>query len=219
IHGVSSAREASGVGTARAVVAGAPVSLWITRLRLAPFEVHTTTIVRNVDLALLRLWVPPNFPIEAEHGVVNASIEVDHDGRAGTRLAVDVTGSDLDVRRGRHFVTAPAVRLTATDIAFSGGAVTVGRAGLTGERLAIEDRHATPIRRWPVRNLAVEASRLTSGRHDVQGIATARATVSGAEVSAWITGVRLDPLKASVTVSVRDLDLALVRLYLPEAMA
>ena len=219
IHGVSSAREASGVGTARAVVAGAPVSLWITRLRLAPFEVHTTTIVRNVDLALLRLWVPPDFPIEAERGVVNASIEVDHDGRAGTRLAVDVTGSDLDVRRGRHFVTAPAVRLTATDIAFSGGAVTVGRAGLTGERLAIEDRHATPIRRWPVRNLAVEASRLTSGRHDVQGIATARATVSGAEVSAWITGVRLDPLKASVTVSVRDLDLALVRLYLPEAMA
>lgn len=216
---LSSARDApAGVGLVRAVVAGAPVSVWAANLRLAPLELHATAAIRNVDFALFRLYVPPDLPVQPERGVVNASVRIDHDTRQGTRLALDAALSGVELRRPAHFVTAPAVRVTAEDIAFGAGAVTVGRVTVGGERLTIEDRTLTPARSWAVQDLAVEASRLSSRREDVQGIATARATVAGAAVSAWVTHVRLDPLELRATAILRNLDLALVKLYLPAAV-
>jgi uncharacterized integral membrane protein len=213
---LSSARDApAGVGMLRAVVAGAPVSVWVANLRLAPLELHATAIVRNVDFALFRLYVPPDLPVQPERGVVNASVRIEHDARRGTRLALDAGLSGVELKWPAHFVTAPSLRVTAEDIAFGRGAVTVGRVVVGGDRLTLEDRTLTPARTWAVQNLAVEASRLSSRREDVQGIATARATVAGAAVSAWVTHVRLDPLELRATAILRNLDLALVQLYLP----
>lgn len=216
---LSSARDApAGVAVARAVVAGAPVSVWVANLRLAPLELHATAVVRNVDFALFRLYVPPDLPVQPERGVVNASVRIDHDARWGTRLALDAGLSGVELKRPAHFVTAPSLRVTAEDVAFGGGAVMVGRVTVGGDRLTIEDRTLSPARRWAVQNLALEASRLSSRREDVQGVATARATVAGAAVSAWVTHVRLDPLELRATTILRDLDLALVQLYLPAAV-
>src|SRR5947207_1198288 len=94
---------------------------------------------------------------------------------------------------------ASPLRVTAEDITFGGGAVTVGRVAIGGDRLTIEDRTLSPSRTWAVQNPAVEASRLSSRRADVQGIATARATVAGATVSIWVTHVRLDSLELRAT--------------------
>jgi len=216
---LSSARDApAGVGMLRAVVAGAPVSVWVANLRLAPLELHATVIIRNVDFALFRLYVPPDLPVQPERGVVNASVRIDHDARRGTRLALDAGLSGVELKRPAHFVTAPSLRVIAEDIAFGRGAVTVGRVAVGGDRLTLEDRTLSPARTWAVQNLAVEASRLSSRREDVQGIATARATVAGAAVSAWVTHMRLDPLELRATAILRDLDLALVQLYLPAAV-
>ena len=213
---LSSARDApAGVATARAVVAGSPVSVWVANLRLAPLEWHAMVVVRNVDFALFRLYVPPDLPVQPERGVVNASVRIDHDARRGTRLALDAGLSGVELRRPAHFVTAPSLRVTAEDIAFGGGALSAGRVALAGDRLTIEDRTLNPARTWAVQNLAVEASRLSSRRADVQGIASARATVAGASVSAWLAHVRLDPLELNATAILRDLDLRLVQLYLP----
>jgi hypothetical protein len=216
---LSSARDApAGIAVARAVVAGAPVSVWVANLRLAPLELHATAIVRNVDFALFRLYVPPDLPVQPERGVVNASIRIDHDARRGTRLGLDAGLSGVELRRPAHFVTAPSLRVIAEDIAFGGGAVTVGRVAVGGDRLTLEDRTLTPARTWAVQNLAVEASRLSSRREDVQGIATVRATVAGAAASVWVTHIRLDPLELHATTILRNLDLALVQLYLPAAV-
>src|SRR5438093_819403 len=213
---LSSARDApGGVATARAVVAGSPVSVWVANLRLAPLEWHAMAVVRNVDFALFRLYVPPDLPVQPERGVVNASVRIDHDARRGTRLALDAGLTGVELRRPAHFVTAPSLRVTAEDIAFGGGALTAGRVALAGDRLTIEDRTTSPARTWAVQTLAVEASRLSSRRADVQGIASARATVAGASVSAWLAHVRLDPLEWSATAILRNLDLRLVQLYLP----
>ncbi len=213
---LSSARDApGGVATARAVVAGSPVSVWVANLRLAPLEWHAMAVVRNVDFALFRLYVPPDLPVQPERGVVNASVRIDHDARRGTRLALDAGLTGVELRRPAHFVTAPSLRVTAEDIAFGGGALTAGRVALAGDRLTIEDRTTSPARTWAVQNLTVEASRLSSRRADVQGIASARATVAGASVSAWLAHVRLDPLEWSATAILRNLDLRLVQLYLP----
>ncbi len=216
---LSSVRDApAGVGTLRAVVAGSPVSVWVANLRLAPLELHATAVIRNVDFALFRLYVPSDLPVQPERGVVNASVRIDHDARRGTRLALDAGLSSVELKRPAHFVTAPSLRVTAEDIAFGGGAVTVGRVAVAGDHLTLEDRTLTPARTWAVQNLAVEASRLSSRREDAQGIATARATVAGAAVSAWVTHVRLDPLELRATAILRNLDLALVQLYLPAAV-
>jgi hypothetical protein len=216
---LSSARGAPpGVATLRAVVAGSPLSVWVGNLRLAPLELHATAIVRNVDFALFKLYVPPDLPVQPEHGVLNATVSVEHDAQRGTRLALDAALSDVEVRRPAHFVTAPALRVIAEDIAYAGGAVTVGRVAVDGERLTLEDRTLRPARTWAVQDLAVEARGLSSRRQDVQGVITARATVAGAAVSAWITQVRLDPLELRATAILRNLDLALVQLYLPPAV-
>jgi hypothetical protein len=215
---LSSARDApAGVATLRAVVAGSPLSVWVANLRLAPLELHATAIVRNVDLALLRLYVPPDLPAQPERGIVNASIRIDHDASRGTRLALDAGLGRVEVRRPAHLVTAPALRVTAEDIAFGGGAVTIGHAAVTGDRLELQDRTLTPARTWVVRSLAVEATRLSSRREDVQGVATVRANVDGASVAAWVTHVRLDPLELRATAILRTLDLGLLQLYLPPA--
>jgi hypothetical protein len=213
---LSSARQApAGVGVIRAVVAGSPVSVWIANLRLAPLALHATAVIRDVDFALLRLYVPPDLPVQPARGTVNASLRIDHDAARGTRLALDAVLSGVELRRPAHVVRAPSVRVTVEDIAFAAGAVTVGGIAIGGERLLLEELAPGPARRWDVRDLTVEAHRLSSRRQDVQGIVTARAIVAGAAVAAWITHVRLDPLELRATAILRALDLALVQLYLP----
>lgn len=230
---LSSARDAApGTATARAVfglagsradarplgapgVTAAELSIWAGEVRLAPVEAKATVIVRNVDLALARLYLPPELPVQPERGAVNATFRVDHDGTRGTRVALDVALNGIELRRPAHFVTAPAVRVTAEDIAFANGAVTVGRARIDGARLTLEERAARPVRTWDVRDLAVEGRDLSSRRDAVQGVATARVTVAGASVSAWLTKARLDPLEAHATAILRNVDLGLLRLYLP----
>ncbi len=215
-RGLSSERDApAGIGSFRAVVAGSPLTVWIANIRLAPLELHATAIVRDVDFALFRIYVPRGLPVQPERGVVNASVTLDHDASRGTRMALDVGLRDVELRRPAHFVTAPSLRVAAEDITFGAGAVAIGRVALTGARLTLEDRTFHPPRTWPVQGLAVEASRLSSRREDVQGIATARASVAGAAVSAFVTHVRIEPLELRATAILRDLDLALVQLYLP----
>src|SRR4030067_571978 len=90
-----------------------------------PPERPATAIPRTVALALLRLSLPPELPVQPERGVVNASLQVDHDARRGTRLALDAGLSGIELRRPAHFVTAPSLRVTAAALPFGGGAVTV----------------------------------------------------------------------------------------------
>jgi hypothetical protein len=213
---MSSAREApAGTATASANVAGASVTVWAANVRLAPLEVHATTVARGVDLAILRAYLPPSLPAMPERGMVNATVTLDH-GTRGTRLAVDAGVAGMEVVRPGHAVTAPALRLVADEILLDGSGVTVKQASVTGARLALEERGVTPVRTWVVQNLVVDARDLSSRRDAAQGVATVQATVAGANVSAWMTRVRLAPVELHMTASLRNVDLGLLRLYLPD---
>jgi hypothetical protein len=216
---LSSVRTAPpGVATARATMVGARIETWVTNVRLAPLELQATTIVRNVDLALLRLYLPPDLPARPERGVVNATMTVAYDMDRGARLGIDAGLSGIELRRPAHVVTAPAVRVTAGDITLDRGAVKVGRLTVAGARLTLAEREAKPARTWTVQDLAVEARDLSSRREDVQGVASLRATVAGASVSAWVTRARLAPVELDATAIVRNIDAELLRLYLPPEM-
>jgi hypothetical protein len=213
---LSSAREAPpGVAMARAATSGARLEVWVANVRLAPLELNATAIVRNVDLSLVRLYLPPELPVRPERGVVNATVRVEHDGRRGTRLGLDAGLSGIELQRPAHYVTAPAARIIADDIRLSGGAVAVGRVTLTSDRLTLEERTARPVRTWAVQNLAAEAKDLSSRRDAVQGVASLRANVGSATASVFVTGARLQPLELRATAILRNLDAALVRFYLP----
>ena len=214
-HNLSSAREAPpGIATVRAVTAGARLEVWVTNARLAPLELQATTIVRNVDLAVFRLLVPPDLPVHPERGVLNATVQVEH-GRGGTHLALDASLSDIALQRPGHLVAAPAVRITAGDIVLDGGVVTAGRVAIVSDRLTLEERTAKPVRTWPVQNLVIEAKDLSSRREAVQGVASLRATVAGAAASVFVTRARLAPLELHATAVLRNVDAALLRFYVP----
>lgn len=215
-RGLSSARDAPpGTATASATMVGARVSLWGSRVRLAPLELHATTIIRNVDLAVLRASLPPALPVQPERGTVNATLVIEHDGAHGTRLGLDARLGDIELTRPAHVVTAPALHVVAEDVVLDGGAVVVGRVTAGGDRLTLEERSARPVRTWLVQNLAVEAKDLSTRPGDVQGVAALHATVAGASLSAFVTRARLDPLELEATAVARNLDVALLRLYLP----
>jgi uncharacterized protein involved in outer membrane biogenesis len=219
-RGLGMAREAPpGVGTVRAIVAGSPVSVWVTNIRLAPLQLHATAVARGVDVTLARVYLPVDLPVQPERGAIDATAQIEVEAGGRTLIDMDAVVRDLALRRPAHFVGAPSIRLTAEDIGFETGAVTVARATMAADRLTIEDRTVTPVRTWPVQGLAVEASRLSSRPGDVQGIATIRATVAGATAAAWVTGLRLDPLELQATAVLRNVDLTLARVYLPSAAA
>jgi len=212
---LSSAREApAGIATARAVTAGARLEVWVTNARLAPLELEATTIIRNVDLAVFRLLVPPEWPVHPERGVLNATVLVGH-GRDGTRLALDASLSDIALQRPGHFVTAPGVRITAGDIVLDANAVTVGHVAVVSDRLTLEERTARPARTWPIQNLVIDAKDLSSRREAVQGVASLRATVAGATASVFVTNARLAPLELHATAVLRNVDAAVLRFYVP----
>src|SRR5262249_24991591 len=146
---------APGTVTGRATIAGADVSLWAGDVRLDPLQARAVVIIRDLDLALARLYLPPDLPVQPERGVINATFRVDHHPARGTRLAMDAGLSNVEVRRPVHVVTAPALHVTAEDVALARGAVTVARARVDGARLTVEERAATTARVWAVRDLAV----------------------------------------------------------------
>lgn len=213
---LSSARNAPpGVASARAATSGARLEVWVSNVRLAPLELNATAIVRNVDLALARLYLPPELPVQPERGVINATVRVEHDAK-GTRAGLDAGLSTIELQRPGHVVTAPAVRITVDDVTLDGGAVAVGRVSVTSDRLTLEERTAKPVRTWPVQNLIVEAKGLSSRRDAVQGVASVRATVAGAAASVFVTGARLQPLELHATAILRNIDAALLKFYLPD---
>ena len=213
---LSSAREAPpGVATARMATAGARLEVWVTNVRLAPIELQATAIIRNVDLSLAQLYLPPSLPIRPQRGMINATVRVEHDAKRGTRLGLDAGLAGIELERPQHYVTAPAVRVTVDDVVLESGAVAIGRVSVTGDRLTLEERTSKPVRTWPVQNLALEAKDLSSRRDAVQGVANLRATIAGAAASVFVTGARLQPLEFHATAILRGVDAAVVRFYLP----
>jgi len=194
------------VATARAATTGARLEVWVTNVRLAPIELNATAIIRNVDLSLVQLYLPPSLPIHPERGVINATVRVEHDGTRGTRLGLDAGLAGIELERPQHHVTAPAMRVTVDDVTLDGGAVAVGRVSVTGERLSLEERAAKPPRKWPVQSLVLEATGWSSRRDAVQGVASLRATVAGASASVFVTGARIQPLEFHATAILRDID-------------
>ena len=220
VRNVSTAPDAPpGVATASAAMQRARIDVYAAQVHLAPPRLHATAVVRDADVTLAGLALPPGLPVTPERGVVHATARIDHDERQGTRMALDASVTDLVVHRPQHLVAAPAVRVLAEDISLAAGAVTVGSVSVSSARVTLHERAATPPRLWVGENIALEAKDLSSRRDHVQGVGTFSGTVAGASVAAYLTRARLAPLELYATANLRNVDLGLVRLYLPPRAA
>src|SRR5256886_9363510 len=89
-HGVSSLPKAPpGVVTLGAVVAGSPISLWVSGVQLSPLRFHATVIAREIDASLAALYLPPGSPLSPARGKLDASATIDQGAAAGTRVSLD----------------------------------------------------------------------------------------------------------------------------------
>jgi hypothetical protein len=91
--------------------------------------------------------------------------------------------------------------------------VTVDRFSLLGGRVTIEDRVLAPRRTWTAENLAVEARNVAARRGG--GSARVSGAVAGADMSMTIEDLSLEPAHFRAAVTLRDIDLALSRFYIP----
>jgi len=133
--------------------------------------------------------------------------------------------------RGHLFIReavlrSPTVRVVRHPDAFNlsdlvGGAgeaerrldVTVERFALHGGVVTLEDRALPEQRTWRSERIEIEAHNLSTRRDD--GRAVGRSVMAGAAVSVALERVRLYPIHLEATVEVKDLDVALARVYLP----
>jgi Domain of Unknown Function (DUF748) len=114
------------------------------------------------------------------------------------RLAKDFNFSDLIEDSG------------ATEKRFD---VTVDRFTLVDGTVAFEDRALPEWRTWTSDDIQIEAHNVSTLRDD--GIVVASSVTAGAPNLVEIEQFRLYPIHLQVTVTVKRLDLALARLYLP----
>ncbi len=214
----SRAGAPAGIATLRAVADGSPLSLSVTDLRLAPLQFQATLSAAEVDASLAALYLPPGSPLSPTRGRVNVSATANHDATTGTLIALDAGFTGVELHRpgqASAYMTAPSARVTVQGLRIRGDEIELDRLAVDGGALGLEDTRLVPVRRWQIDGVALEARGLSSARQAPPGIANARAGTAGARVEVWATDIRLAPLELRATTIVRNVDLALLRLYLP----
>jgi hypothetical protein len=222
---LSSRPEAvQGIATLRANVAGAEVSAFVTEARLAPLELHATGVLRGVDAALLRLYVPEAAPVGLARGIVNATVQVDHTAADGTRLAGDATLTGLEAQgRGALAtlaVTSPSLRVTVAEARRQGEHLSVGRVELSGGGRLTDSRG--PSARFDLSELRIATEGLTWPVTAPARVEVGLGFRDGGAVEASGTARLTAPLPAvawaaELALQARAVDLAPLAAYVPAA--
>src|SRR5439155_185253 len=133
----------------KSVAAGAPLYVRVEDFRLAPIHLTAHVSAANVDLGLLRLYLPGDAAVLPESGVIAAGVTVVHDATEGTRVSAGARVRNVALqRRGQdgNFATSPEITVTLNDLAVKGGDFSVRRAEVEGDLAVVEAMYDPPIR-------------------------------------------------------------------------
>ncbi|HUG36315.1 MAG TPA: DUF748 domain-containing protein [Candidatus Limnocylindrales bacterium] len=161
-----STQSDGGSVVASAVTAGAPVSIEVKSLRLSPVRLQATMTTEGLDLALARVYLPPDAPLVLERGRASSSVAVVFDAREGLRA--DATGRFEDVvliQPGESAPLALVPRLTTQvrGFAFHEGALRVGQFAAEGT-MSVRDPTAKPGARLRLSSVRASVDDLTCPR-------------------------------------------------------
>jgi hypothetical protein len=201
---------------ASSVTAGAPNLVRIEQFRLYPIHLKATVTVKGLDLALARLYLPPDAPVVLDRGRVSSTLDVTYDARDEVRANLTGELEDLVlVKPGqREPVTRiPKLKAQLTDLTLQNDQVRVGELELKGSA-DVRDPRARTGARYQVSAIRASIADLTwpittPGRLDVSTAIPGGGTL---EVSGLL---RPPPAASQLRLRLRDLDVAAWNRYLP----
>jgi hypothetical protein len=216
-HNVSTLRD-GGTVVARSVTAGAPNLVEIEQFRLYPIHLKARATVKGLDLALARLYLPPDGPVVLDRGRVSSVLDVTFDARDELRAELAGELEDLVlVKPGeREPVTRiPKLSVQLTDFTFQKEHVRVGQLELTGSA-SVRDPGAQQGPRYQVSTIRASIADVTwpitaPGRLDVL------TAVPGGGTLAVSGLLRPPPAPSQLQLRLRDVDLASWNKFVPIA--
>jgi hypothetical protein len=183
-------------------------------LRLAPVHLRAHVTVGNVDLALLRLYLPGDAAVLPERGVLAAGVSVVHDARDGTRISAGARIRALALEgRGQAapLATSPETLVTLNDLHLAAGGFALARAELEGDLDVTEAIVGPPV------TYGLAATRLVAENVTWPATAPGRVSFTGRLPGGGTLDVRgtvvSDPVRADVRVKVSGADLGPLNRY------
>lgn len=138
-HGLST-RPQYGTAVGTSVMAGTPVSVEVTRLRLYPIDLQASLSIQGLDLAMGRVYLPPDAPVVLDQGRVSTSVDVGLDVREGLRLNAKVRLEDVVLTRrdGAALARLPALTVALGGLHFSPDGMALEHLALDGSGAVID---------------------------------------------------------------------------------
>ena len=214
-HNVSTLRD-DGTVIASSMTAGAPNLLQIEQFRLYPIHLKATVVVKGLDLALARLYWPPDAPVVLDRGRVSSRLDVTYDARDVVRADLTTELQDLVLLKpGEREPVARIPKLTAqlTELEYQNEHVRVGEFELKGSA-NVRDPRGQAGARYQVSAIRASIADLTwpittPGRLDVSTAIPGGGTLS-------VSGLlRPPPAASQLRLRLRDLDVAAWNRFLP----
>ncbi len=214
-HNVSTLRN-DGTVVASSVTAGAPNLVQIEQVRLYPIHLKATVTVKGLDLALARLYLPPDAPVVLDRGRVSSTLKVSFDARDEVRA--DLTGEVEDlvlVKPGEREPVTRIPRLTAqlSDLTYRSEQLRVGGLELKGSA-DVRDPRAQQGARYQVSAIRASIADLTwpittPGRLDVS------TAIPGGGTLAISGALRPPPAPSQLRLRLSNVDVAAWNRFVP----
>ncbi|HEU5197237.1 MAG TPA: DUF748 domain-containing protein, partial [Methylomirabilota bacterium] len=205
-----------GVAFASATVAGALLSVRVMNIQLYPLHLNAEANIRDLDLTLADLYMPPDSPVMVESGVVHAAVSLDMDAKAGLTLDAEGVVEQLAVGRldvAGDEVTSPAVRFLVRELQQKTGTVGLRYASLEGD-VTVIDPTTSPPTPLKLKDVIATVSNLQEGLKGSAGVALYGTLPGVGEVD--VSGsAGLAPPRADVRVRARSINLGFLSHYLP----
>ncbi len=209
--------SAAGTASASTRLAGALVSASIEDLRLFPVHLRAGVNVRDVDLAVAGLYLPPNAALLPTRGDVHGSARLLLDARAGLRLDADVVVERMEARPPGDVdatLTAPRLDLAIRDLALDDDLAALGRLAVSGD-LVLRDPVVADAEPLDIQALTATVEGFQRGAQPGRVAVTARLP-AGAGLDADGTA-SLAPLAVALDVRLRAVALGRIAHWLPIA--
>ncbi|MEX2221340.1 MAG: DUF748 domain-containing protein [Candidatus Rokuibacteriota bacterium] len=206
--------EPRGRGRLTTTLAGAPLVVELSDVRLAPLHGRARLTLRDMDATLANLYLPPDTAVVLERAVVGAALTATADAEDGLRLDGQARLDNLVLRRrgvDASLVTVPSLLFALTTAEGPDGRPR-GRVEVTG-RATVHDPRPGQTNRFELERLKLVVDGLdASGRAPTRVTLTA-ALPGGGELDVRGTA-RPTPLASELRARISRVDLAFWLPYL-----
>jgi Domain of Unknown Function (DUF748) len=210
----TSARKGTAFGST--TVAGALVTVRVSNLQLFPIHMHADVNIRDLDLTLVDLYLPPDAPTAVERGVAHAGLAIDVDAKDGVMLNAEGVVEQVSMGRPEvagDEITSPAIRFLVRELRQRPGSIALRYASLEGD-VTVIDPTTSPPTRLTLKGVTATASDLEQPMKGPAKIAIYGTLPGVGEVD--ISGTAgVAPRRADVRVRARALALPFISRHLP----